>query len=997
MKFKFESNLEYQNEAISSIIDIFDGIKTKEGIFSSSWFQQQLSLNYDENIGIGNQIITANWIKNIAQENIEKIQIRNGITESSSIDTNYPTFDVEMETGTGKTYVYLKTILELNNKYKFKKFIILVPSVAIREGVKKTLEITKEHFKNIFPGLNYSWNEYDSKKLHVVWNFTTNNNIEIMIMNIQQMNNFNQENEKKVSNILYKDNDLLLGNKPIDLIKQTNPIVIIDEPQSTSSGEKSIQAIKNLNPLFILRYSATFKKRTNENLVYRLDPVEAYQKNLVKELVVYSQQLESANENRYIKLIDVDCKKLNAKIEIKTLVNDKEIKLKKVTVKQDDDLYNASNDLDEYKDLKIEEIVFEKDNEKIILSNADEIIKGSNNALFDIKIKTAQIKQTIKKHLDNQLKLKDKGVKVLSLFFIDQVKKYREYDENGNPILGQYAKIFETEFQKVVASNNEYLKLFDTKDIQKIASEIHDGYFSVDNKNRLKDTNGINDTSTYDKIMKDKEKLLSFNEKLSFIFSHSALKEGWDNPNVFQICTLNDTKSEIRKRQIIGRGLRLCVNQNGKRLKDRKINKLSIFTNESYKEFVEKLQKEFKEEGINFGLLEPYTFSKEISKNISKESSKYIFNLLKKENIITEQGKVIKNEFNQDKIKSLLEEDKHLIDLKEKDINGIIDVIKRSIRVENIIKNGNEIKVNDIKKDVIILPEFKKLWNYISSKTIYNIKFNSEDFIEKVISKIENNLSEIKKTKIISEKAHIKASRLNGFETKKHSVNDIQEIKTNDILIPIPDLISDIEKSTNITRKTIVKILTRPNIVEHIIQNHEELKKFVINIMNEVKKEMMVNGIEYKKIDNEYYEQSILEENEKEIFFDEEKYIKTDEDDKKYPFQYIYIESGSTIEKNFAIDSLDSSLVNKFIKLPNKFQIRTPLGSYNPDWALYTDDKITFVAETKGTTNINDLRKNEKLKILCGKKHFSAIDKHIKFEQTDTLRNLLLKHPKSEE
>ena len=971
MKFQFESSLPHQNKAIESVINLFEGIKTKSGIFSISRTQENFNLFNDTFQGFSNRIQTNNWTEEITQDNLNKIQKENNLKQTK-INSDSPIFDIEMETGTGKTYVFLKTILELNQKYDFKKFIIVVPSIAIKEGVLKSLEITKTHFKQIFPSINYNYYEYDGQSRQAVWNFANNDSVEIMILNIHQINKFSK-------NTFYLKRDDLSGDSSSDLIRQTRPILIIDEPQS-SDGEKGAEAIKKMQPLFTLRYSATFKERKNEHLIYKLDSFTSYSQKLVKEIIVESKEIENSEfEYSYIKLISLDQKNQRAKIEIKKSKKTGIIKKEEVFVYTNDDLYMVSNKLEEYSNLKIDNINFK--DQKIILSNGKEYSLGIGNEILDLKLKESQIKTTIEIHLKKQLELKKHNIKVLSLFFIDKVKNYREYDEDGNIILGKYAKIFQEQFIKIVSKNEEYRKLFDfTKnDITHLASKIHDGYFSIDKKKRFKDTKGDtkDDTSTYDKIMKDKEKLISFDEQLCFIFSHSALKEGWDNPNVFQICTLNETKSEMKKRQEIGRGLRLCVNQDGERIHDENINKLSVITNETYQQFVDSLQREMEEDGIKFGIINDLYFSTNIN-NIDQELSKKIFNFLKQESFIDKN-----NRFNPKENISPEQIQNKFSELDQNQSNKIRDLLINSYsKLSNIIKDGNKRKINKVKQEIIISDEFQNLWNEIKQKTIYKISIDSKGLVYDCQKKIRESLSQLEKTHIVSQTHNIDIAK-EGIVSTKTSNKRFEKIEISNSG-PLIDIVSDIEKATDLTRKTIIEIIKDHNILKEIKIHPEATKKEIIKKIKEVKQKLMIDGIEYIKID-QYYQQKLLNED---IEFFVEKYIETKDND-KYPYEYIVYDS--KVEKNFGETALKSEDVKKFIKLPNWFKIDTPLGKYNPDWALYDEREIIFIAETKGTTDENQLRKIEKDKIECGKKHFQAINKKIKFESGNDFYKMISK------
>lgn len=562
MKLKFNPNLKYQDEAVKSVIDLFEGQNSMLSYFTVSGQQTINSTGQ----GVGNKIdISASDIL----ENLRKVQKYHKIAPSESLNENHLDFNIEMETGTGKTYVYLKTIFELNKIYGFTKFIIVVPSVAIKEGVYKTIEITRDHFKGLYDNVIYNSFVYDSSKLEQIRNFATDSNIEIMIINIDAFNkSFTDPSKETKANIIHRENDRLSGYKPIELIQETNPIVIIDEPQSVMGG-KGEKAVKSLNPLCTLRYSATHKEI--QNLIYKLDAVDAYGMNLVKQIEVAGFESQDFHNKAYMKLIEINNKKspITAKIEIDKLMNGS-IKRKTVTVKQGDDLFDISGRRDVYENYIVDEIYCEEGNEYVSFTQKDEILRIGKvfGDMDDLVIKRAQIRKTIEEHFDKELSLNEKGIKVLSLFFIDKVANYRQYGEDGNPIKGPYAKIFEEEYEKVIRKP-KYNTL-----IEKIehvpVEEVHNGYFSVDKKGKVKDSRETkkgklrankDDESTFNLIMRDKEKLLSFDSNLKFIFSHSALKEGWDNPNVFQICTLNETSSTMKKRQEIGRGLRLCVNQ----------------------------------------------------------------------------------------------------------------------------------------------------------------------------------------------------------------------------------------------------------------------------------------------------------------------------------------------------------------------------------------------------------------------------------------------------
>lgn len=579
MKLHFDSNQEYQLEAIKSITDIFEGQPLSSGDFEFSINAAGALLS--EN-GFGNNLqLTEEQIV----ENVKAIQKRNGIKNPVN-ELQGINFTIEMETGTGKTYVYLRTIYKLNQLYGFKKFVIVVPSVAIREGVWKNLQITHDHFQSIYDKAAINFDIYDSKKVSNLRGFASNNSIQILVINIDSF--------AKDENIINKPNDKLTGKKPIEFIQSCNPIVIVDEPQNMETGIRK-KAIQNLHPLCTLRYSAT---HTNlYNLMYSLNPVKAYDLGLVKQIEVDSIMSENDFNSSFIQLEAITRTGNNIKAKVKIDVNTAQgIKRKSVQVSRNNlDLFVLSGENSKYDGLKVYEIDY--GNDQIELTNGIVLKTGESQGGMNDEVMKFMIRKTVEEHLKKEKAYKDKGIKVLSLFFIDKVKNYREYDGNANPVKGKFAQWFEEIY-------TELAKRFQTPSPAGQGwGEVHNGYFSQDNKGKLKDTGGETqaDDDTYKLIMQDKEKLLDINTPLRFIFSHSALREGWDNPNVFQICTLNETKSEIKKRQEIGRGLRLSVNQTGQRIFDRNINKLTVIANERYEDFAKALQQEIEQDcGVDF-------------------------------------------------------------------------------------------------------------------------------------------------------------------------------------------------------------------------------------------------------------------------------------------------------------------------------------------------------------------------------------------------------------
>lgn len=566
MKLTFESNLVYQQEAIQAAVNLFEGQMSEE-----SGCQYSLNENgvLDLTAGIGNRLVLS---KEQILANLQKVQQQNNIPCSITLENMH--FSVEMETGTGKTYVYLRTIYELNKKYGFKKFVIVVPSVPIREGVLKNLKITYEHFQTLYDNTPVRFYVYDRNKISQLRGFATGDNIEVLVINIDSF--------AKDENVINKPNDKLNGQEPIKFVQSVQPIVIVDEPQNMES-EKRAAAISNLNPLCTLRYSATHRNRYN--LIYSLNPIKAYDLGLVKQIEVDSVLEENSLNGIYVALESITASKTKITAKVSIDINDKGgVKKKSVTVRSGSDLYVLSNGREVYRNGYIVEEI-DAANGCIIFSNGDILYQGQRKNDLNDEIMKFQIRRTVEEHLRKELKLNRQGIKVLSLFFVDRVANYRSYDAQGNVVDGKFAVWFKEIY-------NELIHKSTYQSLSKYSDKIHNGYFSQDKKGRVKDTSGETqaDADTYNLIMKDKETLLDMNNPLRFIFSHTALREGWDNPNVFQICTLNETKSEIKKRQEIGRGLRLAVNQDGVRCYDRNINRLTVVANESYNDFAKALQ-----------------------------------------------------------------------------------------------------------------------------------------------------------------------------------------------------------------------------------------------------------------------------------------------------------------------------------------------------------------------------------------------------------------------
>ena len=1039
MKIKFKEQ-DFQKQAIKSVVNLFNG-QLKED-YKSKDNSSQISLDSDicyNGINISNEKII---------ENMQRVQRQNMLSITDNTQNN--TFCIEMETGTGKTYTYTKTIFELNKKYGFKKFIIVVPSIAIKQGVFKSFEIMQDELKKY--NENYNVFIYNSSKLNQVKNFATSNNIEIMIINIDAF--------KKDENILNKNTEKL--NKiPIAYIKETNPIVIIDEPQSVDNTDKSKEAINSLNPLAILKYSATHREKIN--LIYRLTPVDAFQMGIVKGISVASINSSQDFNTPYLKLLEVSMDNgvtggvnFKAKLEIDILKNGKITRTKK-TLKQNDDLEKTTN-RSEYNGYIITNIDCTENNEHIEFANTQTLNLGKSiGDIDDDLIKKEQIKRTIEKHFDKELIYTKLGIKVLSLFFIDRVDKYR-LDNNEK---GLYAEMFEECYIELI--NLPKYKVLKEKFNQAV-EKVHNGYFSKDKKGKFKNTKGESneDDNTYKTIMQDKEYLLSFECPLRFIFSHSALKEGWDNPNIFQVCTLIEQKSKFSARQKIGRGLRLCVNQDGDRIEDKDINILHIIANESFEEFANNLQKEIEEEtGLKFGSLDITSFIgikyEEIVKekvNIKNEDAKEILTHFEKVGYIDAKGKVnvekIKNDIEDDflniptkfeNIKSEVEnifinkeigninidtltgiqyekitkEEKTITEDESREIfenlkeNNYLDnkgqvtvVMKQAIEngelnipikfesakndINNIIlkssmklpiNNSNKEVVVKLNKQVLVSEEFLELWEKVKYKTKYRFKLDEENYKKECIEKLKE-MPKINKIRIITKNADISVQKeaIYSEETYQQFTN-VEDRNYKPTLKHIKKIA--IESKTHI--KLVLDTLLQSGRLNEIYNDPIKFEEQVIDVFKDVQSKTIIDGIYYVKNENEeYYAQEIFEKSDIIAYLDKNA-LKIENN--KAPYDYIIYDS-ETVEKSFAKSLDNDPNVKMFFKFPSKFKIDTPIGSYNPDWAVYKEEnnseKLYFVIETKGSTNSYDLRIKENLKIECGKKHFEALDTNIEFE-----------------
>lgn len=1028
MKFNFKIQ-QYQTDAVDAVINVFNGQgfhdKTNyiRDLGNKNQTDAQMTINTpDEEFDIINDIGYKNELVELSDEqllqNIHTLQSQNNIKLSPSLvkDLGRCSLDIEMETGTGKTYVYIKTMFELNKKYGWSKFIVVVPSIAIREGVKKSFEVTTDHFMEYY-GKKARFFIYNSSNLNQLDNFSSNSGINVMIINTQAFaTSLKEGGRSKESRIIYSKRDEFASRRPIDVIKANRPILILDEPQKMG-GDVTQKALKNFNPLFSLNYSATHAK--HHNLVYVLDALDAFNKKLVKKIEVKGfevKNLRGTDSYLYLEQIVLSPKKPPmAKIELEIGYN-KSINRETRILGVDDNLYYVSQEMEQYKGYTISEInplygTVTFTNGKVIKAG---YVVGD---ISENDMRRIQIRETILSHFEKEEKLFDKGIKCLSLFFIDEVAKYRQYDENGNEVLGEYGKIFEQEYISVL---NDYVTLLDTpyqrylKFICSDVTKVHTGYFSIDKKGHAIDSKlkrgseFSDDISAYDLILKNKERLLSFDEPTRFIFSHSALREGWDNPNVFQICTLKHSDSNTAKRQEVGRGLRLCVNQNGNRMDAEScgesvhdINTLTVIASESYKTFVTDLQSDIKSVLYDRPTVATSEYFKgkyvkvdDVPTLIDDKTANKIYKYLIKNDYIDDDDKVTdkyRQEIKSGTVAELPEELKPMAD----GIHTLIQSVYDDNILQDMFTDGHETKVKDNPlNDNFAKKEFQALWNEINHKYAYTVEFDSNELIQKAIAHIDDKLfvTELQYTTTVGhqkeEMNEYEVERGASFTSEKTRVQTLRHTETSQVKY---DLIGKITEETSLTRKTVSAILQGINIKKFYMfrNNPEEFITKVIRLINEQKATMIVDHISYDTIEGKYDSTIFTAEKNTQSF--DKAFLA-----KKAIQDYVFTDGSAekSIERRFAEDLDAAEEVCVYAKLPRTFQIPTPVGNYSPDWAIAfyegTVKHIFFIAETKGTMETLNLRPIEQAKISCAKKLFNEMStSNVVYHDVDSYQSLL--------
>lgn len=1029
MKFNFKIQ-QYQTDAVEAVVNVFNG----QGYYENTIYRRDLgeykSGQQIEYIASDNEIFDPyddngykNEIVELSDEqllsNINTIQSQNNIKLSTSLikDMGRCSLDVEMETGTGKTYVYIKTMFELNKKYGWSKFIVVVPSIAIREGVKKSFEITVEHFMEYYKK-KARFFIYNSSNLNQLDHFSQNSGINVMIINTQAFaSSLKEDGKSKESRIIYSKRDEFGSRRPIDVIKANRPIVILDEPQKMG-GEVTQKALKNFNPLFCLNYSATHKKQ--HNLIYVLDALEAYNQRLVKKIEVKGFEVKNfrgTDSYLYLEQIILSSKKPPiAKLEFEIKYNNS-INREPRNLGVGDNLYYLSNEMEQYKGYEISDI--DPLRGTVTFTNGNVLKAGEIvGDVSEDDMRRIQIRETILSHFEKEEKLFNMGIKSLSLFFIDEVSKYRQYDEDGNETLGEYGQMFEQEYISVL---NDFLTIENTpyqkylRNICSDVSKVHNGYFSIDKKtgrsvdSTLKRGSEFSDDiSAYDLILKNKERLLSFDEPTRFIFSHSALREGWDNPNVFQICTLKHSDSNTAKRQEVGRGLRLCVNQDGNRMDVQSvgtsvhdINMLTVIASESYKTFVSDLQSDIKT--VLYDRPTRATSEYFVGKYVKDDGTPIL--LTEKdanaiEFYLIANGYVDMDRKITDKYRSEIASGTeaklpdNLLSMSE-GIHKLIQAVYDDSVLDDMFVDGHDTKVKDNPlNENFAKKEFQALWNQINHKYAYTVEFDSDELISKSIKHINDKLfvSELKYTTTIGIQKSImnenEIDRGASFGSEKTRTNTLKQSLSSQIKY---DLIGKVAEGTVLTRKTVSKILQGIDSTKLYMfrYNPEEFISKIIKLINEEKATMIVEHISYDTIDGKY-DSSIFTAEKNTQSFDKAFLAK------KAIQDYVFTDGTAekSIERKFAEDLDAAEEVCVYAKLPRTFKIPTPVGNYSPDWAIaFYEGKVKhifFIAETKGTMESLNLRPIEQAKISCAKKLFNEMStSKVRYHDVDSYQSLL--------
>lgn len=1009
MKFNFKIQ-QYQTDAVENTVRVFAGQPSRDNSLyrrDLGKIKADLFSNEEDYAGYRNadiELADQEMFKNIKQ-----IQNHWDIPESGSLahDLGRVGLDIEMETGTGKTYVYIKTMFELNKRYGWTKFIVVVPSIAIREGVNKSFKMLEDHFMEHY-GKKARFFVYNSSNLQQLDSYSSDAGINVMIINTQAFATSMKEGARNaVSRIIYSERDEFGSRKPIDVLAANQPIIIMDEPQKME-GEATQAALKRFKPLFVLYYSATHK--TSHNCIYALDALDAFKQKLVKKIQVKGFEVKNIKGNSaYLYLDDIILSKNKppqAKIELQVRGT--------TGIRHESHRFDLHDSLEAVSGLKAYEgfTISEIDafSCRVTFLNGITIYKGEvYGDSTEEAMQRVQIRETIASHFEKERTLFEKGIKTLSLFFIDEVAHYKTYDDDGNEVKGPFWKYFEQEYVNYLNDNlslfnddyQAYLRKFD-------ASQVHRGYFSIDKKGHsvnsetTRGSDTSDDISAYDLILKNKERLLSFDEPTRFIFSHSALREGWDNPNVFQICTLRHANSAVAKRQEVGRGLRICVNQQGMRM-DREelgdnvhdINKLTVIANESYSSFVKGLQDETKQALRDRPVKATQEYFEGLHKfkdghtlQIDKQLASIIYSYLIMNGYIDKDDKILQS-YKDDANKGTLASMSMfpVLEPMEKDIHVLIQAVyEAESEVESMVENGNASSVVTNKlNDNFSKREFQTLWKSINHKYVYTVHYDSKELIEKSINSINVNLfvAELKYVMTVGNQEDV-----DTFGNTQTKTTTLSAVSTSTVRY---DLVGEVAKHTTLTRRTVCAILKgiKPSKLAMFRNNPEEFIKNVCKLIKDEKATMIVEHIEYDRL-NETYDSNI---------FTQDKHaqpVNKAYNAKKSIVDYVFTDGSAekSVERSFA-ESLDTATeVCVYAKLPRSFQIPTPVGNYSPDWAIAFNEgavkHIFFVAETKGSMDSMELRGVEKAKTECAKRLFRNIsDAQISYDVVSNYQELM--------
>ena len=1016
MKIQYRHQ-KFQADAAKAVVDVFAGqpYLTPTYMMDRGSGNYQIGVNEERDFtGFSNQRIVPELSDQRILEQLNKIQRTNQIKPSDKLEgrTNGYNLTIEMETGVGKTYTYIKTMFELNKHYGWSKFIVVVPSVAIREGVYKSFEMTQEHFAEEY-GKKIRFFIYNSAQLTEIDRFASDSSINVMIINSQAFNAKGKDARR-----IYMKLDEFRSRRPIDIIAKTNPILIIDEPQSVE-GKQTKERLKEFHPLLTLRYSATHRSDSIYNMVFRLDAMEAYNRRLVKKIAVKGiTESGSTATDSYIYLESINLSKSDptATLQFEVKMAGGTPKKKSRIVKIGDNLYDYSGGLEEYRNGFVVKQIDGRD-DSVEFLNGIKIFAGDViGAVDEDQLRRIQIRETILSHIQRERQLFYKGIKVLSLFFIDEVANYREYDAANQPVNGKYAVMFEEEYEDIVSGmqlaigEDEYIRYLHSIS----ATKTHAGYFSVDGKGKMVNSKvgrretTSDDVSAYELIMKNKELLLDRNPARSpvrFIFSHSALREGWDNPNVFQICTLKQSGSDVRKRQEVGRGLRLCVNQNGERMDTNilgndvhNINILTVIASESYDAFAKGLQTELAEavadrpRAVTVELFVGKVIKDERGNEqvIDQNTASALHYDMIVNGYIDRKG-ALTDKYYEDKANGEIKVAEEVAD-SAASVLEIIDSVydSRSMQPENARSNNVELHVDE---DKLAMPEFKALWSRINVKSVYIVDFDTEELIQKSIAALNSKLRvskihfqvETGAMEVIKSKEEL----LSGASFVKEESSSYGVTMTANSNVKY-DLIGKLVDETGLTRKALVAILKgiQSSVFDQFKDNPEEFIVKATALINDEKATAVIEHITYDILDDHYGT---------DIFTDPTikgrlgvNAMKA----KKHLYDHIVYDS--TGERDFAAELDTNTNVAVYVKLPDGFYIATPVGHYNPDWAIAfyegTVKHIYFVAETKGSMRSMQLRLIEQSKIHCAREHFKAISgNNVVYDVVDSYQSLLEK------